>query len=106
MERVNLKDDIFIDGFDSELSAVSTGASMWFGKNMELLLYAGRTSEIPEELAEEYACRIIENTIGADLPLEFKGNWYNHIDYCNHCKTAKQSIQSACPEEYCIIYKE
>ena len=99
MERVNLKDDIFIDGFDSELSAVSTGASMWFGVNMELLLYAGKISEIPEELAKE----CVKNWRCDGLYNNYKiVPQYEEYLF----KTAKESIQSACQEEYCIIYKE
>ena len=100
MERVNLKDNIFIDGFDSELSAVSTGGSMWFGKNMELLLYAGKTSEIPEDVAEECA---EWDYVYMDIV-----RWTNYktLSHDDNLNTAKQSIQSACQEEYCIIYKE
>lgn len=66
------------------------------------LSYSGKTSEIPEELAKKYV-RLL--TPGHIISL-----WQNYKysipqQVCFTKCSAKESIQSACPEEYCIIYE-
>lgn len=96
MNRIKLKDDIFIEGFDSEFEAISTGGSMWFGKNMELLIYGGETDDIPNEIMEQ-------------ITTYYDGCYINFMGFLDDawgCDTPLKSIKSACPNEYCIIYKE
>ena len=61
------------------------------------LIYAGKTSDISEEIAKE--------CVGC-----FKNEYYldysSEIKYLYEFKTAKGSIQSACNQEYCIIFKK
>lgn len=86
MSKVNLKDNIWIQGFDSFITlsfALAAGVKP---------IYAGKTSEIPEELAKECVLPPVNGY------RNYKNLWIN-------VNTAKESIQSACPEEYCIIYK-
>lgn len=96
--KTQLKDDIWIEGFDTidtrnkRLKIISICDTI-----IDELIYSGKTSEISEELAKE--C-IDWN--------EFDDNiikYYDYIkDYWPHL-TAKESIKSACSQEYCIIYK-
>jgi len=91
MSKVNLKDNIWIEGFDDRHEC----ACMAY--NGFPLLYEGKTSKIPEELAKE----CVEWS-------EFDNNVIKYYDYVKEYwphLTAKEAIQSACPEEYCIIYK-
>lgn len=109
MSKVNLKNNIWIEGFEDdfkryertiELFKESKIQDPW--KQDEYILYKGKTSEISEELAK----RIIpfmfwDKKSDKDRP-RFKTYKptvvsYEFLDY-------KESIQSACPEEYCIIY--
>ena len=88
---VRLKDNIWIEGFcniekyDEMIVSISA------------ILYHGKTSDIPEEIAKE--------CVGC-----FKNEYYldysSEIKYLYEFKTAKESIQSACNQEYCIIFKK
>ena len=63
------------------------------------LVYWGITSEIDEELAKKHILFVDTSHKHPNYrTYNYEGGeWYN---------TAKESIQSACPYEYCIIYKE
>lgn len=97
MNKVELKNKIFIEGFNTSKEMVREQ----IGRNKELefrtTLYEGKTSEISEELAKE--CVLVW----------FFGKEFDSFeDYNNRSNgfnTAKESIQSACQSEYCIIYK-
>lgn len=100
--KTNLKDNIWIDGFDKMISIINLGATYEQHPQFYEVLYKGKTSEIPEELVMKYIELL---TPGCMISL-----WRNYkydkpqpvdITYCS----AKESIQSACPQEYCIIYK-
>ncbi|MCK9575566.1 MAG: hypothetical protein M0R51_06375 [Clostridia bacterium] len=95
MNKIYVKKDIFIEGFDNEWQY----RQKLYGKtgisNSVELLYQGKTSEISEELAIKIAEK-------GEL-CEFYWD-YNLDDYSKNI-TAKESIQSACDKEYCIIYK-
>lgn len=89
--KVNLKDNIWIEGFDNFRECVFAQDAYF-----DRLVYSGKTSEIPEETAKECVdC--------------FKQKWYldygADIDYLFELETSKQSILSACDKPYCIIYK-
>lgn len=101
MPKINLKDNIWIEGIinDGIFRLLPTGKTT---------LYQGKTSEISEELAKN----IVET-----IPLMFEDmrvvdNHGNDVVFKNYItnefvkRSGKRSIQSACPEEYCIIYKE
>lgn len=98
---INLKDNIWIEEFDTNALLKSRSEIQFIG---ERTIYAGKTSEIPEEILNNVACKIIEGK--GNEKLEFKGEWVNYQYLDRYCATAKESIQSACNEEYCIIYKK
>jgi len=97
--KTNLKDNIWIEGFDDRYEC----ACMAY--NGFPLLYEGKTSEIPEELAKECVSKMISNNPPLDQEIKFRGKYYNYSSISNYCKTATESIQSACNKEFCIIYK-
>lgn len=86
--KTNLKDNIWIEGFNS-----FTGLSFALVAGVKPI-YSGKTSEISEELAKE----CVEWS-------EFDKDILSYYHYSKAFKTAKESIQSACDKEYCIIYK-
>ena len=91
---INLKGDICIIGFDDRQAAFSE-----FERLTQLAngtIYVGKTLDIPEEIAENIA---------------YKGElceyyWNEILDDYDKTITAKESIQSACRQEYCIIFKK
>lgn len=103
MSKVNLKDNIWIEGFERK--------SLIYDRILQLggeqnILYKGKTSEIPEDISDNcvksingYGFRnyIMSDYNGGSSPFEV------YIPYS--CKTAKDSIQSACKEEFCVIIK-
>lgn len=92
--KTNLGTGYTIKGFDNDLSLNEWYKSLGLERTNITVLYQGKTSEIPEEIAE--VCVIHRN-------------FYEFKDYSNVLmayKTAKESIQSACNQTYCIIYKE
>ena len=96
---VNLKDNIWIEGFDMhEVGHFMVTKDRNFIMDIaKKIIYSGKTSDIPEELAKECVdC--------------FKNEYYldysSEIKYLYEFKTAKESIQSACNQEYCIIFKK
>ena len=92
---VRLKDNIWIEGFcniekyDEMIVSISA------------ILYHGKTSDIPEEIAKE--CVKCIDSLGEGYGGYFD---YNSKDWMYHLNTAKESIQSACNQEYCIIFKK
>lgn len=108
MNKIELKNKTFIEGFDD--IALWNQKICYLGQVSEKdieLLYSGKTSEIPEELAKEcvntiphyfYGMRIVD-TDGNDVL--FKNYKINKFVK----RSGKRSIQSACPNEFCIIYK-
>lgn len=93
--KVNLKDKIWIEGFDS----ITLGEQVVLndGSIPKNPIYFGKTSEIPEETVKDY---IVANK-GAYL-LIYKNYSTSHH---NWFKTIQESILSACDKPYCIIYK-
>jgi hypothetical protein len=108
---VNLKDNIWIEGFDNNQVAFTA-----FEKMTQLAngtIYAGETRSIPEELAGEYVQQngLVKGTqlddgiiVGEDVFFGYKNykEGFGILEY----RTAKESIQSACDKEYCIIIKK
>ena len=130
--KINLKDNIFIKGYDDKFSAVYAGRFMDFGKGMELMLYAGKTKDIPEDVAKEIIeSKFGDSTINGEPITTYKGytditaksypyGCTSHLsprqreeDWINQGRqtskfyhlTAMMSLLEACKEEYCIIYK-
>ena len=95
--KTELKPNIFIEGFDSESEF---RRRMYGRKGMSFsvdLIYQGKTSDVPEEIARNSTQRS-----------EFDENIIQYYDYEKDywpCRTAKESIQSACKQKWCIIYK-
>lgn len=97
MNKIELKKDIFIEGFDD--------IDLWNKKLCYLgqiseknikIIYQGKTSEITRDDVEDY---IIANK-GAYLLF-----YRNYKDGFPLFRTIQKSIQSACNKDYCIIYK-
>lgn len=93
MTKVNLKNNICIEGFDTA-DECFTPVAQFHPDKLDNVLYEGRTSEILEELAREYV------HIGV-----LTGNCKNYQSGFNIFETARESIQSACDKEFCVIYK-
>jgi hypothetical protein len=104
-EMVNLKDNIWIEGFDmSEGDEVVTN-------DLDGLLYLGKTAEISEEVAKGCVMRMLsvdqDDKVYSKYRRYPKGNVeVQSLGHQYSCKTAVESIQSACDKEYCIIIKK
>lgn len=99
----NLKENIFIEGFDFEYEFRSRLYGTKGISGIVKLIYQGKASEIPEEIAKECA-EIHQGLSYWDGP-----NDIFYVDYNNKLNgfsKAKNSIQSACPKEYCIIFRK
>ena len=96
MSRIELKEGIFIEGFNSKRSFILKLSKGYYIDYP--ILYKGKTSEIPEVIAKSCVKK-------SSRPITKEGykNYFKSEPYWYW--TAKESIQSACPEEYCIIYK-
>ena len=94
----NLKDNIWIEGFDDKYKcedkkwATTHSYTLWRD-----IVYTGKTSDIPEEIA---------NGCVDCFKNEYYLDYSSEIKYLYEFKTAKESIQSACSQEYCIIFKK
>lgn len=100
--KTQLKDGIWIEGFDKLSEVYAFKDNMCIVGEAVPYIYIGKTSEISEELAKTCAEILAKTTMG---------NFYRNYQYnkpqpvsFTKCK-AKESIQSACSQEYCIIYK-
>ena len=96
---VNLKDNIWIEGFDMHEVGhfMVTKDRNFIGDIAKKIIYSGKTSEIPEEIAKECVSEL--------WFLTEKVGYTNNLDELEY-KRAKESIQSACNQEYCIILKK
>lgn len=82
---INLKDNIWIEGFDSKRKFITSLSKGDYIDNP--IIYKGKTSEIPKEIAKEYFD-------------------YGYDDLEIHFTSLKEAIQSTCSKEYCIIYRK
>jgi hypothetical protein len=99
----NLKDNIWIEGFrDLANLAWDIVAEKSRGKE----IYIGKTSSISEELAIK--CVQYYFPFDGCYDKSFKNYEQNDHPFKSNsfCKTALESIQSACNQEYCIIFKK
>jgi hypothetical protein len=106
MNKVNLKDSIFIEGFSyEEICAFSKEDWRNIVEDVRIdhVIYSGKTSEIPEELVKKLLkeCDLGYVVHYPDFKKNLKATKIYHT-----VNTAKESIKSACSEEYCLIYKE
>ena len=111
---INLKGDIWIAGFGTiEDKDDKLRYLFHVSENMASeLIYAGKTLDIPEEIAKECVIQydiekgelIDEFVVEEDILFGFKNykEGFGVLDF----QTAKESIQSACNREYCIIFKK
>jgi len=94
--KIKLKQGIFIEGFDE---SIYLDCASDIGINLYVVIYKGKTSEISEELAKicvKYSGNSIKDyTLSKEPHPQVYDNKFN----------AKESIQSACNQKYCIIYK-
>lgn len=99
MSKIELKQGIFIEGFDDIKDWQDRNIINAVFKDVKEI-YSGKTSEIPEEIASQ--CCKYHTIYEGNIHYKEYGNitWstYPYIE-------AKESIQSACNKEYCIIYK-
>lgn len=98
---VNLKDNIWIEGFNRHEAGhfMITKDRNFIGDIAKEIIYSGNTSDIPEEIAKE--CVLNWRTDGLYHNYQSVSQ-YEEILF----RTAKESIQSACNQEYCIIFKK
>lgn len=99
MSKLNLKDNIWIEGFTRE-ELFNLSKEDWRDivddVSVDKMLYSGKTSDIPEELAKECIESILNDVFA---------NTYKNYNGKHRKDSPKESIQSACDKEYCIIYK-
>lgn len=97
---INTKDDIWVEGFDDKNQIngfIIFSELLDYG---EKIIYEGKTSDIPEEIAKE--C----------IDKNFFGNLSVYWDYLKGCASWEKSIQSALTKpdgtvyEFCIIFKK
>lgn len=97
---INIRDDVWIKGFDDNQTAFTAFEELV--KHPNGTIYAGKTIDIPNEIAENVA---------------YKGElceyyWNEILDDYDKTITANESIQLALAKEegrfyeYCIIYKK
>lgn len=101
---VNLKDNIWIQGFDTS-DECFTPVAQFYPDKLDNVLYEGKTSEIPEELVKK--CVEKNNSLG--YKNYTKEQQFKEIPIRNlivdYSLPPIESIQSACNKEYCVIYK-
>ena len=95
--KINLIENIWIEGFEREESLYAYHDFLCFNNNIELL-YTGETNELPKKLISSIIGTINENTD--------QETWMNYSGFDNLCITPEESIKSACIEKFCIIYKK
>lgn len=111
--KTNLGTGYIIEGFDAYdsisycelLDAMSLSGP-------KVYLYKGKTNEIPEEIAEKCVIQngIEKGTIMDDSSIVTNDMLFGFKNYCkgfgvHEFPTAKESIISACNQEFCAIYE-
>ena len=115
---VNLKDNVWIEGFDKEIDIAYYELAEAIGSGLKDFIYKGKTSDITEEIAKEvllshpYSSAQCECYFEYDNPeLDLDNTSCQCRDNPNKSRSDylwdwKESIQSACNQEYCIIFKK
>lgn len=97
---INLKDNIWIEGFDEIASGyILQDKIITICDN---IIYSVKTSEIPEELAKE-CVKLLTPKHAISLYQNYKYKLPQLVSFTR--TTARESIKTACYKEYCIIYK-
>ena len=107
--KTDLSTGYIIEGFDNHVTPITALNR----SEVYDVAYAGKTSDIPEEIAEKCVIQygiekgsILDDglILGEDCMFGFKNykKGYGVLEF----DTAKESIQSACCQPFCIIYKE
>ena len=96
--KTQLKDNIFIEGFDSNEELYNFKNNLCIVGEPLPYIWLGKTSEIPEEIAKECVNKVIDDHGRMD--------GYENYNSPIILNAPKESIQSACNQTYCIIYKE
>jgi hypothetical protein len=102
----NLKDNIWIECFD-KMKDLSTTWNHWKTLPIKIeKIYFGKTSSISEELAIK--CVKYYFLFDRCYDKSFKNYEQNDHTFESNSfyKTAIESIQSACSQEYCIIFRK
>ena len=104
--KTQLKDGIWIEGFDKLSEVYAFKDNMCIVGEAVPYIYIGKTSEISEEMAKELITQIGTYFIG-DIPIYKNYTDEQHLPVMKRHQmlNTKQAIQSACSQEYCIIYK-
>lgn len=98
-EETKLKDATYIEGFDTEWEYRQYLYGVG-GVNRQLdIIYQGKTSEISEDLAK--TCVKFSGSSVKDYALSREP----HPQVYDNKFTGKESIQTACSQDYCIIFK-
>lgn len=93
---INLRDNIWIEGFNNHNNLIAYYDSLVHERKERI--YCGKSSEIREEIAKECVKKWCSGN-------GFYNNYKTESQYTEYlCKTAKQSILSACDKEFCIIF--
>lgn len=93
---INLKEDIWICGLTY---IIDTHNAMY---GVDSVFYAGKTSEIPEEIAKEIL-EIDEQISRWEHPNDiFYKDYSGGVSHCDF----RDAIQSACNKEFCIVFKK
>ena len=105
MSKLNLKDNIWIEGFTRE-ELFDLSKEDWRNivddVSVDKMLYSGKTSEIPEEIAKMVLDWMFwDEKIEQRMYKNYNKPFIVTYPFVNY----KESIQSACNKEYCIIYK-
>ena len=87
----NLKDKIWIEGFDNLNDLVQSELLDLYD-----ILHMGKRNNITREIAE--MCTYKRPNVNTYL------NYSGKVNESNHLYRAIDSIRSACNQEYCIIY--
>jgi hypothetical protein len=107
--KTNLGTGYIIEGFDSVAGEYNEklGKYSYLDKD-KIVVYYGKTSEITEEVAKKCVqySKPHYNSYLNYTQIRGKNNTSYSKDEKMWFKTAKESIQSACNQPYCIIYKK
>ena len=105
---INLKENIWIEGFNTSEELYKFKDSICFVGEKEPYIYLGKLLEIPEELAKS----IVETIPHIYGGIRITDNCGNDVLFKNYKinefvkRSGIRSIKSACIDKYCIIYKK
>lgn len=113
--RTELKEGIFTEGFEREADLGYCYFNFAANKSFDLsnIIFQGKTEDIPEEVIKDCVIQngltkgtVLDDGKVLDKDVSFGYKQYKEGFGVYEFETAKQSIQSACDKQFCIIYKE